>query len=169
MIIRHSPKKGVGSIVIDFALRVSPVQTLPGGLLHHTGFHRCALIRTARFEWAVADLFGDGSGCGALAGGVDRGHAASLRLRFGHGFTDHPPSALSMIAYGLAYLWARLLYTTIRVSPTPVTDSILGWSEKTNVTSGTNAQREKKKPENHVLLMSATQHRIDMHVEAGLL
>lgn len=93
MIIRHSPKKGVGSVVIDFAFRVFPVQTLPGGLLHHTGFQMRALIRTARFEWAVADLFG----CGALAGGVDRGHAASFRLGLGHGFTDHPPSVLSMI------------------------------------------------------------------------
>lgn len=43
---KHSPEKCVRPVVVDFALRVSPVQTLPGGLLHHLGFYMCALIRT---------------------------------------------------------------------------------------------------------------------------
>lgn len=57
---KHSPEKGVGPVVIDFALRVSPVQALPGGLFHHLGFDRCALIWTARFDCAVVDLQGGG-------------------------------------------------------------------------------------------------------------
>lgn len=88
---QHSPEKGVGPVVIHFALRVSPVQALPGGLLHHTGFD---LSRTARLDGAVLDLLGGGCGCGALAGSVDRGHAAFLRVGLGHGFTDHPPPVL---------------------------------------------------------------------------
>lgn len=90
----HPPEKGVGSVVIDLALRVSSVQALPGGLPHHTGFDVRALIRTARLDRAVVDLLGGGCGCGALAGGVGRGHAASLRLGLGHGLSNHPPPVL---------------------------------------------------------------------------
>lgn len=90
----HSPEKGVGSVIIDFAFCVSPVQALPGSLLHHTAFHVSALTRTARFRWAVVDLFG---GCGALAGRVDRGHAASLWLGLGHALSYQPASMLPIV------------------------------------------------------------------------
>lgn len=83
---KHSPEKGVGSVVIDLTLSVSPVQALPGGLLHHTAFDLWALTWTARLDRAVVDLLGGGCGCGALAGCVDRGHAALFRLGLGHGF-----------------------------------------------------------------------------------
>lgn len=87
----HSPEKGVGSVVIDFTLYVFPMEILPGGLLHHSSFPLGDLIRTARFERTVAELF-----WGTLAGGVDRRHAASFRLGLGHGFSNHPPSVPSV-------------------------------------------------------------------------
>lgn len=85
---KHSPEKGVCPVVVDFALGVSPVQILPGGLLHHLAFDRCALIGTSRLHGAVVDLLVSGCCCGALAGSVDRGDGAFLRLGLGHGFTD---------------------------------------------------------------------------------
>lgn len=90
----HSPEKGVGPVVIDFALRVSPVQALLGGLLHHINFDLCALVRTVLLEGAVLVLLGSGRGCGALAGSADRGHTAFLRLGLGHGSTHQPPPVL---------------------------------------------------------------------------
>lgn len=103
----HSPEKCVRPVVEDFALRVSPVQTLSGGLLHHLGFYWCDLIRTTWLHWAVVNLLGGGSSCGALAGGADRGHAAFLWLRFGHGFGDQPPfQGSNNVLCGSAYaLW----------------------------------------------------------------
>lgn len=65
---KHSPEECVGSIVIDFAFRVFPVQVLPGALLQDTGSHG----GTHRLDWAVVDMLG------ALAGVVGCGHAASF-------------------------------------------------------------------------------------------
>lgn len=65
---KHSPEECVGSVVIDFALSVFPVQVLPGALLQNTGSH----VATHRLHWAVVDMLG------ALAGVVVCGHAASL-------------------------------------------------------------------------------------------
>lgn len=128
---KHSPEKGVGSVVVDFALCVSPVQILPGGLLHHLGFDRCALIRTRWIHGAVVNLLAD-----ALA----RSHAAFFRLRLGHG--SHRPAALrcfkkKLIPCALVYPWAFLPSTVIRVSPTQVAVSILWWSGEMNVTRAT--------------------------------
>lgn len=67
-ISQHSPEECVGSVVIDFALSVFPVQVLPGALLQNTGSH----VATHRLHWAVVDMLG------ALAGVVVCGHAASF-------------------------------------------------------------------------------------------
>lgn len=125
---KYSPEKGVGPVVIHFTLRVSPMHALLGSLLHMSS-DMCALIR---LDWTVVDLLG--GGCAALAGNVDRGQAAFLRLGLGHGFTSPTDLvALKMMLCGLAYPWALLPCTVIRVSPTQMTVSILGWSEEMNV------------------------------------
>lgn len=92
---KHSPEKGVGPVVVDFALGVPPVDALPGRLLHHGR----SGARTARLGRDVVDRLGGGPGCGALAGGVDRGQAASLRLRRRH-WLDPPAILLLRLLLG---------------------------------------------------------------------
>lgn len=100
---KHPPEECVGSVVIDFALCVFPVQVLPGALLQNTGSH----VGTQRLDWAVVDVLG------VLASVVGCGHAASFWLGLGHGFISYIP--LSAVSWSCA---AELIY----LSDAPVYD-----------------------------------------------